>query len=81
MVQLIKENRKRFMNIKYVDRKYHVQDNAAVEHKYVKIYCDTNQLPEISFCVPHSKPCGARGLNKHDHLRFDPKLGMGVVAK
>ena len=48
--------------------------------KYVKIYCNTNKLPGFSFCVPHSKPYGARGLSKKYHLRFDPKLGMGICA-
>ena len=28
---------------KWIDREYHVQDNADVAHKYVKMYCDTNQ--------------------------------------
>ena len=70
--------KKQFMERKWTVRQYHVQDNADVEHQDVKMYCNTNKLPEISFCGPHSKPRGARGLNKHDHLRFDPKLGMGV---
>ena len=30
------------MERKCTERKYHVQDNAAVELKYVKIYCNTN---------------------------------------
>ena len=49
-----------------------------MELKYVKIYCNTNQFPALPFCGPHSKPHGARGLGKHYHLRFDPKLGLGV---
>ena len=63
---------------KGIDREYHVQDNADVVHKYVKMYCDTNQLPELPFCGSHPKPHGARGLIKHYHLRFDPKLGHGI---
>ena len=51
-----------------------------MELKDVKMYCNTNQFPELPFCVPHSKPHGARALIKHYHLRFDPKLGMGVCA-
>ena len=62
------------------ERKYHVQDNASVELKDVKMYCNTNQFPALPFCGPHSKPRGTRGLGKHYHLRFDPKLGMGVCA-
>ena len=68
------------MEIKQTDIQYHVKDNADVEHKNVKMYCNTNQFPELSFCGPHSKPHGARGLSKNYHLRFYPKLGMGVCA-
>ena len=68
------------MERKYTEIKYHVQDNAAVELKYVKIYCNTNQFPALPFCGPHYKPYCARGLSKHYHLRFYPKLGMGVCA-
>ena len=80
MVRLIKENQKRFTEIKWTERNYHVQDNAAVELKDVKIYCNTNQFPEFSFSGSYSKPHGARGLSKHYHSRFDPKLGMGVCV-
>ena len=44
------------------------------------MHCDTNQFPVFSFCVPHSKPPGARGLSKHYHLGFDQKLGHGICA-
>ena len=80
MVSFIKENTKKIMERKWTDRKYHVQDNADFELKDMKIYCNTNQFPEISFSGTHSKPRGARGLSKHYHLRFDPKLGMGICA-
>ena len=68
------------MERKWTYRHYHVQDNADVSHKYVKMYCNTNQFPELSFYGPHSKPHGARELSKHYHLCFDPKLGNGVCA-
>ena len=58
-----------------MDREYHVQGNADVSHKYVRIYCDTNQFPSLPFCGPHPNPHGARGLIKNYHLRFDTKLG------
>ena len=58
------------MEIKWTYRQYNFQDNAGVEHKYVKMYCNTNQFPELSFYGPHSKPHGARGLSKHYHLCF-----------
>ena len=66
------------MKRKWTDRQYHVQDNSDVEHQYVIMYCNTNQLPALSFCGPHSKPHCARRLSKHYHLRFDTKLGNGV---
>ena len=46
------------MEIKLTERKYHVQDNAAVELKAVNMYCNTNQLPELLFSLTHSKPHG-----------------------
>ena len=42
------------------------------------MYFNTNKLPSLSFCGPHSKPNGERGLSKNYHLRFDPNLGSGV---
>ena len=33
--------RKNDIKRKWTDREYHVQDNADVAHKYVKMYCDT----------------------------------------
>ena len=42
------------------------------------MYCDTNQFPSLPFFVSHPKLHGARGLSKHYHLRFDPKLGHGI---
>ena len=68
------------MERKRIDRQYHVQYNAAVAHKDLKMYCNTNQFPALPFCVPHSEPHGARGLSKHYHLRFDPKLGNFVCS-
>ena len=80
MVPLIKENKKRLMEIKWTERKYHVQDNAAVKLKDVNMYCNKNQFPELIFSGSYSKPHGARGLSKNYHLRFDTKLGMIVCA-
>ena len=71
--------RKRTSKRKCIDREYHVQDNVDVAHKYVRIYCDTNQFPELSFCGPYPKPHESRELSKHYHLCFDPKLGMTYV--
>ena len=68
------------MERKWTDRQYHVQDNADFEHQYVKMYCNTNQFPELSFFGQHSKPHGARGLSKNYHLRFDTELGMGICT-
>ena len=68
------------MERKWTDRQYHVQDNADVENKYVKIYCKKSQFPALPFCGPHSKPHGARGLGKNYHFRFDTKLGNGLCT-
>ena len=66
-------SRKRFMERKWTEGKCHVYDNAAVELKDVKIYCNTNQFPALPFCGPHSKPHGARWMSKPYHLRFIQK--------
>ena len=68
------------MERKWTYRQYNVQDNAYAAHKYVIICCNTNQFPALDFCGPHSKPHGTRGLSKHYHLRFDPKIGNDVCA-
>ena len=68
------------MGRKWTDRQYHVQDNADVAHKDMKLYCNTNQFPELPYFNPHSKPHDARGLSKHYHLSFDPKIGMGICV-
>ena len=72
--------RKRVSKIKWIYIQYHVQDNADVEHKDVKIYCDTNQFSELPLCGPHPKPHRARGLSKNYHLHFDPKLDHGIYT-
>ena len=74
------KSRKRFMESKWTERKYHVQENASVELKCVKIYCNTNQFLALSLWGSYSKPHGARGLGKNYNMRFDPKLGMGRCA-
>ena len=58
-------DRKRASKRKWTDREYHVQDNADVAHKDMKMYCDTNQPPILTFCGSHPKPRGARGLGKN----------------
>ena len=55
------KSRKRFMEIKWIEIKYHVQDHALVELKDVKMYCNTNQFPALPFCGSYSKPHDARG--------------------
>ena len=71
---------KRSSEGKLTDRQYHVQDNSDVSHKYVKIYCNTNQFPALPFCGPNYKPYGPRGLSKHYHLVFNTKQGNGVCV-
>ena len=72
--------KKRASKRKQTDIYYHVQDNADVAHKDVKIYCNTNQFSALPFCGPHHKPHGERGLSKNYHLRFDPNLGHDICV-
>ena len=72
--------RKRASKRKRTDREYHVQDNADDAYKDLKMYCDTNRFPASSFCGPHPKPNGARGLSKHYLLRFDTKIDHGICV-
>ena len=51
-----------------------------MELKGVKMYCNTNQFPELLFCGPHYKPHGERGLGKYYRFSFDPTLGIGECA-
>ena len=44
------------------------------------MFCNTNQFPSFPFCGSHTKPHGVRGLRKHYHMRFDPKIGHGICA-
>ena len=81
MVLFIRANTKKIVvEITWPDRQFHVKDTADVAHRDVKIYCNTNQLPSLSFCGPNYNPHGARGLRNNYHLRFDPKLSNGVCA-
>ena len=46
------------MERKWTYRQYHVQYDSDVVHKDMKMYCNTNQFPELPFYGPHSKPRG-----------------------
>ena len=80
MESLIRGKRDLPSKRKWTDREYHVQDNADVAHKYVKIYCYTNQFPALPFCGSNQNTHGARALSNHYHSRFDQKLGHGICA-
>ena len=69
---------KRSIKRKWIDREYYVHDNADVAQKNVKMYCDTNQFPELPLCGSHPKPHGVRGLGKNYYIHFDPKLGHDI---
>ena len=55
-------------------------NNEDVDNQYINMYLVTNKFPELSFCGPHIKPYGVRGLSKNYHIYFDPKLGHGTCA-
>ena len=40
------------------NREYYVQHMKYFKHKYVKMYCATNNFPELQFLGPHKKPYG-----------------------
>ena len=41
------------------------------------MFLNTNHIPSLPFCGPHTKPHGVRGSCKHYHIQFDTKLGHG----
>ena len=55
-------------------------DSAFVVHKDMKMYFNIKKFPTLTFCGPHYKHHVKRGLSKHYHLIFDPKLGNGACA-
>ena len=55
-----------------------MNQNKDFEHQDVKIYCATNNFIELMFQGPHNRPHGVRGLGKHYHMHFYPKLGHGT---
>ena len=65
---------------KWIGREYHVQKDADVAQKYVKCFCNANQFPLLTLRGPNKKPHGIRGLSKHYHMQFDPKMGHGICA-
>ena len=65
---------------KWTEREYHVHNDDYIAHKYVKMFCNTNQFPPFPFCGPHRKPHGVRQYSKYYHIQFDPKLGHGICS-
>ena len=59
---------------KWNSSEYYLQEIKDVSHILVKMSCATTQFPKFSFCGPHAKPHGVRGINKNYNLRLDPKL-------
>ena len=81
MVSLISANTEKVFSERiWTDRQYHVQYNADLSHKDMKMYCNTNQFLALTFCGPNSKPHGARRMSKHYHLLSYPKQGNCVCA-
>ena len=57
-----------------------MQHNKDVEYQNVKIYCATNQFPELKFLGTYKKPHGVCELGKHYHMCFDIKLVHDTYA-
>ena len=68
------------MERKWIERNYHVQDNASVELKDVKIIVTQINSQHYPSVVHITNLMAQWGMGKNYHLRFDPKLGMGVCA-
>ena len=65
---------------KRTNREYNVQHNRDIEYQYMEMYYATKQFTELQFLGPHRKPHGVCVFGKHDHMRFDPKLGNVTCA-
>ena len=59
---------------------YREKEDADVAHKYVQLFCDTNQFPSLNCFGPYTKPHVVRGLIKHYHMRFDQILRHIICA-
>ena len=68
-------NRKKCKIFFLTNRYYHVGHNKDVNHQYMNMYSATTQFSELHLIGPHNKPHGVRGLGKHYHIHFDPKIG------
>ena len=49
-------------------------------HKFVKMFYNKNHFLSLQFCGTNTKPHGVRGMSKHHHMGFDPKLENGICA-
>ena len=55
-----------------------MQHDKYVENQEVRTHSATNHSPELQFLGTHNKPHCVRGLGKHHHVCFDPKLRHGT---
>ena len=55
-----------------------MQGDSDIPHKYLNMFCDTNQFPSLQLFVPHTKPNGIRGLIKNYLFWFNTRLGYGI---
>ena len=62
------------------ESEYNVQEGADVGRKDVNMFCNKNQFPLFLFGGPHTKLHVVRWLSKHEHIRFDPKIGHVICA-
>ena len=46
----------------------------------MKMYCGTNQFPELKCVWRYKKSHGARGIGKNYHICFDPKVVYDTYA-
>ena len=55
-----------------------MQEDVDGVHKYLSMFCDTNQFPSLPFCASYTKPHGVRRLSKYYHMLFDTQIGHGT---
>ena len=64
----------------WTDREYHAQHNKYFKHQGMRMYCSKSQFTELNFLGKQNTPNDVRGLCKHYHIRFYPKIGHGTYA-
>ena len=71
---------KRKSQFKYQPRIYNVQRNSDVDHRGMKMICNNKLFPSLNVINGKIFPYASKGILRHYHYRYDPKLSPGIVA-